>query len=88
MLVIELIKTTVWLLLSVIQLAMLIRAIMSWFVRGSNSLTTFLDAITEPFIYPVRWLFDKMNWATRSPIDIPAFIAFLVLSILTTVLTP
>lgn len=85
---VDFIRTTAWLLLSVIQLAMLVRAIMSWFVRGDNGIAVFLDAVTEPVIYPIRWLFDKMNWAPRIPVDIPAFVAFLLLSVLITVITP
>jgi len=84
----ELVKTTVWVLLSAIQLAMLARAILSWFVMSENRIVAFLHAVTEPLIYPIRWLFHKMNWASNSPIDIPSFIAFLMISVLTMVMTP
>ena len=85
---VELIKILAWVLLSIIELAMLIRAIMSWFVMGDNPFVNILNTITEPFIFPFRRLFEKMNWFQNFPIDIPALIAFLIVSFLTMVLTP
>ena len=57
-------KSTVCVLLSAIQLVMMARAIMSWFPIEPNKFTQFLNIVTEPVIYPVRKLFDKMNWFT------------------------
>ena len=53
---VELIKILAWVLLSIIELAMLIRAIMSWFVMGDNPFVNILNTITEPFIFPFRHL--------------------------------
>ena len=60
--VLMLLQNTVVLILSVFQLAMLIRAIMSWFPGDSNKFEIFLYAITEPLILPVRKLFERLNW--------------------------
>lgn len=79
---VEVVRTTADILISVIQTAMFVRAIMSWFPIGEGRFSTFLYAITEPVIYPVRALFEKMNWGVGLPIDIPFFVTFLLLSML------
>ena len=68
--------------LSALELAMLLRAILSWFIMDENKFTGFLYAITEPFIYPVRRLLEKMNWLQGSPIDFSFMITFLIISFL------
>ncbi|MBR2353297.1 MAG: YggT family protein [Clostridia bacterium] len=81
--VLHLISTVAMLLLSAVQLAMLLRAILSWFPMDSNRFTDFLFGITEPFIYPVRLLFEKLNWFQNLPIDISFLVTYLLLSLLT-----
>ena len=77
---IEVARSTAYILITVIQAAMFVRAIMSWFPFGEGKFSAFLYALTEPIIYPIRALFDKMNWGVGLPIDIPFFITFLLLS--------
>ena len=79
----EIVRNTVYIIIVVLQSAMFLRAIMSWFPFGEGKLSDFLYALTEPVIFPVRFLFDKMNWSPALPIDIPFFITFLLLSALT-----
>lgn len=81
MYVIEIIKNIVILLLTVVQLAMLARAILSWFPID-NGFVNFLHAITEPFVLPIRLLFEKMNWFSGLPIDISFFVSYLLISLL------
>ena len=81
-----LIKNTVIVLLMAVQFAMLARAILSWFPMNSSRIVDFLYSVTEPFIYPVRMLFEKMNWFTGLPIDMSFFVSYLLLSVITTVL--
>ena len=76
-----LLQNTVVLILSVFQLAMLIRAIMSWFPGDSNKFEIFLYAITEPLILPVRKLFARLNGFQELPIDVSFFVTYLLLSI-------
>ena len=83
MVLIEVIKSFVLIFLSVIQFAMLLRAILSWFVKGGGKFTNFLYAVTEPFIAPVRALFEKMNWLQNSPIDFSFMVTYLLISFLT-----
>lgn len=80
---IEVARSTVYILVSIIQTAMFVRAIMSWFPFGEGKFSAFLYAITEPVIYPIRRLFERMNWGVGLPIDIPFFITFLLLSFIT-----
>ena len=66
-----------------IQTAMLARAILSWFMLDGNKFVDFLYAITEPFIYPVRRLFQKMNWLQGTPMDFSFMVTYMLISILT-----
>jgi uncharacterized protein YggT (Ycf19 family) len=81
-LVLALLQNTVCVVLSVLQLAMLIRAIMSWFPTESNKFENFLYMITEPLIMPIRRLFEKLNWFQGLPVDISFFVTYLLLSLL------
>lgn len=65
-----------------LQAAMFVRAILSWFPIEDNKFTEFLYAVTEPVVYPVRLLFEKMNWFQNLPIDVSFFVAYLLLSFL------
>ena len=73
--VLEVIRGTVVVLLSIIQLAMTARAI------EPNVFTHFLDVITEPVVYPIRKLFEKLNWFQGIPLDMSFMAAFLILSV-------
>ncbi len=79
--VLQIVANVVVLLLTAIQLAMLVRAILSWFPMDDNKFTDFLYGITEPVIYPVRMLFEKMNWFQNLPIDISFMVTYLLLTI-------
>ncbi len=81
--VLHIVSTVVVLLLSAVQLAMLLRAILSWFIMDSNRFTDFLYGITEPFIYPVRLLFERLGWFQNLPIDISFMVTYLLLSLVT-----
>ena len=85
--VLTVVADVVVLLLSAVQLAMLVRAILSWFPIDSNKFIDFLYGITEPFIVPIRLLFEKMNWFQNVPIDVSFMVSYLLLSILSMLLT-
>ena len=75
--------TLVWAL----EICMLIRAVLSWFpVRDDNPILTFVHMVTEPIVAPIRMLFDRMGWFRNMPIDISFFVAYLLLSVLATVM--
>ena len=77
--VLVVISNVVYLLLYVVQAAMLVRMVLSLFGIESNRLTDFIWGITEPVIYPFRKLFHKMNWFQETPIDMAFLVADIVL---------
>ena len=79
---VEILRGTVSLILVSLQLAMTLRAILSWFPIEPNKLTIFLNVITEPIVYPVRKLFEKMNWFQNIPLDMSFMATYLIISIL------
>ncbi len=82
MLAVALIKNIVIVFLTAVQFAMLARAILSWFPSAGGKLNDFLYSVTEPFIYPVRVLFEKMNWFAGLPIDISFLVTYLLISVI------
>ena len=84
---IEIIKRLAFVFLSVLEMAMFLRAILSWFLMGGGKLVDFLYAITEPFIAPVRAFLEKMNWLQGTPIDFSFMITFMIISMLSVFLT-
>ena len=77
--VLELVQNTAIVLLMTIQLAMVVRAILSWFPLD-NGFVDFVYTVTEPFLYPVRRLFEKMGWFQGLPIDISFMVSYLLLT--------
>lgn len=81
-----LIKNLVMVFLTVLEVAMLVRAVLSWFIMDGGKFVDFLYAITEPFVYPVRRLLEKMNWLQGTPIDFSFMITFFIISLLSMIL--
>ena len=79
-LAVQIVKNVVIILLTFVQFAMLIRAVLSWFPLDANRFTEFLFGVTEPFIQPIRALFVKMNWFQGMPIDISFLISYMLIS--------
>ncbi len=73
---------TLILLISVIDLGMLARAILSWFTMGEQTkLGSFLFVLTEPIILPIRRLCQRFGWFQGSPLDMPFIITSLLLAL-------
>lgn len=70
-------------LLSMLQLAMLVRALMSWIpsLRGS-ALDGILYQITEPLIEPFRQLLWKIPGLRGFPLDLSFLAAYITLDLL------
>ena len=51
-----------------------------------NLVMSILYAVTEPFIVPIRALFEKMGWFRNLPIDISFFVTYILLSIISMML--
>ena len=74
-------------ILYTLEIAMLLRAIHSWFpISEDNPFVLFVTMLTEPIVAPIRVLFERMNWFQNIPIDISFFVAYLLLSVVSTVL--
>ncbi len=83
---VEFIRLLLFYFLSALSLALLLRAIFSWFdPEQSSRFSVFLMMITEPFILPIRQLCHKNNWFQQTPLDIPYLITVLLVWILQTV---
>lgn len=70
-------------LVTVLEIAMLIRVVLSWMpISEENRFADFVYGITEPFIYPVRRLFDHFGLFEESVLDVPFFVTYLALAII------
>lgn len=60
--------------LSFVIFAMLARSVMSLFMADEDNIFYVLVyTVTEPFVFPLRALFERMNWFQNMPIDISFF---------------
>lgn len=85
--IVYVIKNVVISLLGAIELAMLVRAILSWLpLNTDNKFAIFINSVTEPLIYPVRLALNKLGWFQNSPIDFSFFFTYLLLVIVTSLL--
>ena len=67
--------------IDVLCLAMLARAVLSWFIMGEQSkIGAFLYVVTEPAILPVRALCHRFGWFRGVPLDMPFLITVVLLS--------
>ena len=79
-------KQTVMGFLMFLQIAMLVRAILSWFPI-ENRIVDIVYAVTEPFIYPFRRLFEKLNWFQGFPLDMAFMASYIAINILSILLS-
>ena len=85
---VTLIAGTAKALLAILQVCMLLRAILSWFpIRDDNPILLFVCMVTEPIVAPVRALFDHFGWFQDTPLDFSFLAAYLLLSIVTAIVT-
>lgn len=71
------------LFIDVISVAMIVRAILSWFIPdGQSGISGFLYVVTEPVIAPIRAICERFGWFQGIPLDIPFFITAISLSLL------
>ena len=88
MIVLYILAQVVRLALELFLLAMLVRAVYSWFVHEETALMAFLLTITEPIILPFRILTSKIRAFQTLPIDIAYMMAYIAVSILVSILPP
>ena len=86
-LVVSLLIGTVQALISVVEVCFLLRAILSWLpLSDSNPFVTFTAMVTEPIIMPIRALFDRFGWFRDFPLDMPFFVAFILVNVVSSLL--
>ncbi len=75
--------STLSLLIDGITILMFIRAIFSWFPTESpGKLQLVIHHMTEPFIAPVRKFLWRMGWFQGMPIDMSFMVTYLILMVL------
>lgn len=85
--ILDFLKMTVSVVINALSLAMMARAILSWFDPMQEwGINGFLHMITEPVILPIRALCDRMHWFQGIPIDIPFLITIILLGVIDTLL--
>ena len=78
---------TVNALLSVIEICMLVRAVLSFLpIKDDNPFLLFTVMVTEPIIAPIRALFEHFGWFHNLPIDISFLVGCVLLSVVSTLL--
>lgn len=74
------------LFLRVIEIAILVYCVMSWFVRSSNPVFRWLHGFISPFVMPFRrismWIIQK----SRIPFDLSFWLAIIAIDIVKNVL--
>ncbi|MBQ2726307.1 MAG: YggT family protein [Clostridia bacterium] len=81
--IVYVVSSTVRIIIAALQFLMLARAIISWLpIDEDNPIVTFLYAVTEPVIMPVRAVLDRLGLFEGMPIDMSFFITFILLSVL------
>ena len=75
------------LILSLFELLLFVRAILSWFpINRSGALNQFLEYTTEPVLTPIRSLLYRSSTLRNFPIDFSYIAAFLLIQILNSLL--
>ena len=78
-----LLKSVVYYALGALQLLMLVRAVMSWFMPDEdNRLYLFVVSVTEPVIYPVRALLERIPAIAEMPLDLSFMVTYLLLALI------
>lgn len=68
----------------VVDIAMLGRAVLSWFTMGEQTrIGAFLYVVTEPLILPVRNLCARFGWFQGLPMDMPFLITSMLMMLVT-----
>lgn len=81
------ISSVVRLFLWILQLLMIFRALLSWLpIDEESSLPSFLYAMTEPLVYPIRLLLCRFEVLEELPFDVSFVVTYILLSILRIIL--
>lgn len=74
-------------IVTMIQIAMLVRAVTSWFPGGDESIIGIVAyTVTEPVVIPVRKLLERSETVKNFPLDMSFFATFMLLSVISTIM--
>ena len=74
--------------LTAVLFMMFLRAVLSWLpLSDDNVIEEFVYAVTEPFIIPVRMILERFDSLNGLPVDISFFVSFILLSVITDILS-
>ncbi|MBR3928571.1 MAG: YggT family protein [Clostridia bacterium] len=76
----SIIGTGIYYFLTVIETAIFLRSILSWFVDPYSRILQLLYAITEPFVAPVRALLSRFT-GDMPMVDFSPMLAWLLISV-------
>ena len=74
------VQNTVLIFLSVLEFSILARAVLSLFM-AEGLIIDILHAFTEPFLLPVRKLFEKLNLFQNMPLDFSGMVVLILISV-------
>ena len=78
---VSIIVQCVLIFIDILSVAMLVRAVLSWFTMGEQTkLGTFMYVVTEPIIMPIRALCNRFGWFQGMPLDMPFFLTMILLT--------
>ena len=72
--------------LSLMQLALLVRVVLSAFTEGTGPIASFIFVSTEPILLPIRRYMDKKGILQGIPLDFSVLVAMILLMLLSIVL--
>ena len=81
-------RNTLSAIITIAQVALLLRAIFSWIdMTGEGKISAFLYILTEPLIQPIRKLFEKLHWFEDTPFDMAFLATVIILALLDVLVT-
>ena len=81
------IKRIIYVFFDVLEIALLARAILSWIDQTKEmKISQILETVTEPFLYPIRLLCEKLHWFENTPIDVPFLLGWILISVIRMIL--
>ena len=82
-------RTVAFYFLMALLAAMFVRAVCSWLpLSDGNMIENIAYAVTEPFIIPVRFILERIEWVRNAPLDVSFFVTFLIISLLFDAVSP
>lgn len=76
------IATLLLYLLQIVKLLVIVRCILSWFPNQDNKIVEIIYRLTEPILYPIRELIQRLMGGRAIMIDFSPILLFLLIQVL------